>query len=368
MPRVDVVKTASINRSARVMQVESMFDVPPSQRAEARWELEVPLEEKDWNVGLIVGPSGAGKSTVARQLFGDSLVEGFEWPEDAALVDGFGEDVGIKTITKSLTSVGLGTVPAWLRPYETLSTGERFRATVARALAEAPDPIVIDEFTSVVDRQVAKVGSHAVAKAARRDGRQFVAVSCHYDIVDWLQPDWILEPHTGRFQWRYLQRRPGIDLRIYRIRRSLWSVFGKYHYMSAALHRGAQCFGGFVDGRCVAFHAYIHFPHPKVKNLKQVHRTVVLPEWQGLGLGGILTEWTGQRLWNQGYRYRTILAHPAMIAYHNRSPRWICKRLPSRQSKGGNTTEKALQRRFILSARRQTVSFEFSPPSSQPAS
>src|SRR5439155_19760773 len=50
---------------------------------------------------------------------------------------------------------------------------------------------IFDEFTSVVDRTVAQIGSAAVAKTIRRSGKQLVAASCHYDVIEWLQPDWI---------------------------------------------------------------------------------------------------------------------------------------------------------------------------------
>ncbi|MEV1247900.1 hypothetical protein [Nonomuraea sp. NPDC049750] len=65
--------------------------------------------------------------------------------------------MSIKDIVALLGAVGLSSPPAWLRPYRTLSNGEAFRASIARALAESGDLVVIDEFTSVVDRQVAKV-------------------------------------------------------------------------------------------------------------------------------------------------------------------------------------------------------------------
>jgi ABC-type ATPase with predicted acetyltransferase domain len=69
---------------------------------------------------------------------------------------------------------------------------------MARALSEDTDMVVIDEFTSVVDRQVAQVASHTVQKAVRRTpGRQFVAVTCHYDVTDWLQPDWVYDVAAG---------------------------------------------------------------------------------------------------------------------------------------------------------------------------
>jgi ABC-type ATPase with predicted acetyltransferase domain len=47
---------------------------------------------------------------------------------------------------------------------------------------------VVDEFTSVVDRQVAQIGSHAVPKLVRREERKPMVATCHYDVLDSLQP------------------------------------------------------------------------------------------------------------------------------------------------------------------------------------
>jgi ABC-type ATPase with predicted acetyltransferase domain len=85
-----------------------------------------------------------------------------------------------------------------MKPQAVLSNGERFRVDLARRLLELPDPIVVDEFTSVVDRQVAKIGAHAVQKFVRKHNRRFVAATCHYDVVEWLQPDWIFSLRTCR--------------------------------------------------------------------------------------------------------------------------------------------------------------------------
>ena len=78
-------------------------------------------------------------------------------------------------------------IPTWLRPYQVLSNGERFRADLARAICEAPAQLVIDEFSSVVDRQIAYIGAGAFAKAWRRTGGQAVLLTCHYDVLDWLE-------------------------------------------------------------------------------------------------------------------------------------------------------------------------------------
>jgi hypothetical protein len=127
VPRVDVLKQTSIVRTPRVMQLEGLFDVPPSAQSGERWTMDVPLEARDWSIGAIVGPSGAGKSTLARELFGSALVSGYDWPSDKSVVDGFPSAMGIKDITGLLSSVGFSSPPAWLRPYGVLSTGQQFR-------------------------------------------------------------------------------------------------------------------------------------------------------------------------------------------------------------------------------------------------
>jgi len=99
-------------------------------------------------------------------------------------------------------AVGFNTIPSWLKPYHVLSNGEKFRVELAKRLIESDEMIIFDEFTSVVDRQVAKIASHAVQKYIRKNKKQFVAISCHYDVIDWLQPDWIYDTAHHTFQWR----------------------------------------------------------------------------------------------------------------------------------------------------------------------
>lgn len=321
MQSVHCVNEVDIVESPRVLQVSGMFDVPPAQKSRQTWDFAVDLPES-WNVGLIVGPSGAGKSTVARHLFGDSLVERWEWPSDQSILDGFPADMGIKDVVELLSSVGFSTPPAWLRPFHALSNGEQFRVTIARTLAESPELAVVDEFSSVVDRQVAQVGSAAIAKAVRRRGQRFVAVSCHYDILDWLDPDWVIQPHKGACERRCLQGRPKVEMEIYQVNRPVWNLFKSHHYLSASIHPASRCFVGLVGGQPVAFQSYLHFPHQTVKDIKIGHRLVVMPDYQGLGIGCRFEEWLGEHLAAQGFRYHNVTAHPALIAYCLKSPRW----------------------------------------------
>jgi ABC-type glutathione transport system ATPase component len=134
---------------------------------------------------VVVGPSGSGKTSIGRQIFGDPAPFWTPaWPADAPIIDAIAPAGDFNAVTGALGSVGLGSVPTWLRPYPVLSNGERFRADLARLVCDAPDVAVVDEFTSVVDRQIAEFGALAFAKAWRRlKGKQVVLLTPHYDVV-----------------------------------------------------------------------------------------------------------------------------------------------------------------------------------------
>ena len=181
MRLVDFTVESPVSTSFRAQQVCAMFDVPPQEKASLHWKGELDIDGADWNVGLIVGPSGCGKSSIMRHLWGNPPP--LTWGKPS-VIDDFDAKYGVQTVAEVCGAVGFNTIPAWLRPFAVLSNGEQFRVDLARRLLELPDPIIVDEFTSVVDRQVAQIGAHAVAKAVRRNKRKFVAVTCHYDVVD----------------------------------------------------------------------------------------------------------------------------------------------------------------------------------------
>lgn len=309
-----MVVESALSESSRVQQLAAMFDVPPSQKSRLEWHGELPIENFPWNVGLIVGPSGCGKSSIGRKVFGAHYEAPLTW-SDASVIDDFSANLKMAEITSVCQAVGFNTIPAWMRPYAVLSNGEKFRVELARRLLEMSDPIVVDEFTSVVDRQVAQIGSHAVQKFIRKNNRQFVAISCHYDIVDWLQPDWIFEPATMHFARRSLQRRPSLNVTISRIPHSTWNLFAPFHYMSAELSKGARCFGLWIDDRIAAFAGI------KGQAIAGVSRIVTLPDWQGLGLAFVLLEKLGSAYRAIGKRFRNYPAHPGFVRGH-KPPFW----------------------------------------------
>jgi len=325
MPSVDFLVTSEIKRTTRVVQLEGMFDVPAKQKLTHSWKGDVPIEDKPWSIGLIVGPSGAGKSSIARQLFGEQSP--LKW-KASSIIDDFDSKLSIQTITEACSAVGFNTIPAWMKPFGVLSTGEKFRAELARHLLTDADPIVIDEFTSVVDRQVAHIGCNAVQKWVRKNNRKFVAVTCHYDVIEWLQPDWILEPATMTFRWRSVQRRPEINIEIARVNYEAWKLFAPFHYMSADLHRAAACYVLFANDEPAAFAATRHQPHAIVQNMTAISRLVTLPDFQGLGLIFVLIDVLGGAWKAQGYRFRNYPSHMSFVRASDRSPNWALVKKP----------------------------------------
>ena len=198
MPVADIVVESTIPVSHRVSTVSSMFDVPFSGESRRKWSIDLPIEDKTWNVGVIHGSSGSGKTTLAENLFGKAVEH--EWPDDRSILDAFPTGESVRDVVGALTQVGFSSPPNWMVPYRVLSVGEKFRADMARTIFEAGDEIrVVDEFTSAVNRSVAVSASVAVGKYARRTDRKLVLVSCHSDILEWLEPDWRYDMDAGAF-------------------------------------------------------------------------------------------------------------------------------------------------------------------------
>lgn len=200
MPSFEIVKTsyADAGKSFRVSSIIGTFDLQSGDVIE-RFKGNIDIEGKDWNIGVIFGASGSGKTTIAKEIFGGDY---FVRPKYRAssVVDDMPKHSSVEDITRTFTSVGFGSVPSWLKPYAVLSNGEKMRVDIAYALLRKKQLAVFDEFTSVVDRQVAQIGSFCIQKATRKANRQFIAVSCHDDIIDWLEPDWIFDANVMEFR------------------------------------------------------------------------------------------------------------------------------------------------------------------------
>lgn len=357
MPNFDIVRTAHPGESFRVKSVMGTYDLSSSKTTEhIKGEINLP---KEWNIGLIVGRSGTGKTTIARELFGDCIIDGYEYTHESIL-DDMPPGVSMSEITAALSAVGFASPPSWMKSYSMLSNGEKMRCDLARAILEKREMFVFDEFTSVVDRDVAKIGSLAMQKAIRRRGEKFIAVSCHDDIEEWLMPDWVFNTDTMTFSLKNLEEqkknRPGIRLDIVETRRKseYWAMFCKYHYLTGEFHKGARVWICFANGKLAGFCSFMFFPHSKVKNFWIAHRIVVFPDYQGIGIATNMIDTCGQILKEEGKRIIITCSNLAMILALKRDKKWKCIR------HGRNSVHSTTKKSFIetISRDRITASFE----------
>lgn len=227
MPNFDIVKEYQPKDTFRVNSIINNFDLDINHLKE-HFTGSIDIEDKEWHIGLIVGGSGTGKTTIAKQVFSDDYITKFSY-DDNAIIDNMPKGKSVKEIEHVFTNVGFSSPPSWLKPYNVLSNGEKMRVDLARAILEEKELIVFDEFTSVVNREVAKTTSLAINKAIKRLNKKFVAVSCHDDIIEWLQPDWIYNTDTQSFftQWESTTAQKS-NLKYIGLTQNIKNKYGKY--------------------------------------------------------------------------------------------------------------------------------------------
>lgn len=355
MPSAKFVVSNPVGESFKINKVKGMFDCEINE-VKKEFNVSIPIENMKWNIGLIVGASGTGKTTIAKHLFSDfNLFSGFEWKADS-IIDDFPSDKTAKEITEILSKVGFASPPDWLKPFNVLSNGQKMRAELARLILESNEPFLYDEFTSVVDRQVAQIGSVAIQKFVRKQDKQFIAISCHYDIKEWLQPDWIYDVNKMKFiDTRGLLRRPDISVNVRKAEQHEWKMFMDFHYLSHEHNNSAHKYIAEINGEPAAWCSVLHFPHPKLKNMKRIHRIVVKPDYQGIGLGQKFINEIGKKYKKQGYRISLVTSSPAFVFGLKSGSDWIMTRKPSRLQNTAKTGVLA----GTTSDARITATFEF---------
>jgi GNAT superfamily N-acetyltransferase len=286
---------------------------------------------------LIVGTSGSGKSTILRSLgqlqtpvinAGDDVINNFSTPQH-------GEEL--------LLACGLRSIPTWFRPAKTLSNGEYHRFEMAMSLDQGLN--AIDEFTSVVDRDTAKSLALSIRKYYDQRGtaEPLYIASCHRDIIDWLDPEWVydtdLQVLDNRRSPFRMGSRPELTLTIRSTSADYWRYFGKYHYLDTAISRSAHYYVLLLGNKPIGFHAAIHSTNRDIHSYWRGHRTVILPEFQGMGIGTAFSDAIAEIYVSRGLRYFSKTAHPSFGEHRERSELWR-PTSTNRQSRKGSYLNK----------------------------
>lgn len=325
--RLEIRNKCSEFNTYRAARVKSLFNCESG--ADFSLDADLPVDDTGWKIGVVVGPSGSGKTSIGKKIWPDiGIYDGDQgWPHDQPIIEAIAPDGNFDAVTGALSAVGLGSVPAWLRPYHALSNGEKFRAGMARVIAEGRRQIIVDEFTSVVDRQIAKIGAAAFSRAWKRGGGQAVLLSCHYDILDWVEPDWVFDTRTGEIQRGSLWRRPKLELEIFQADGSYWPLFEPHHYLKLPRMVASKYFVGFVDSEAVCHMAIS--PKLDIGGMRAC-RMVVMPEWQGAGVGMRFLNWVCAAQFTEVNKFhdRTKAvyfhtSHPGLCTALRRDKKWV---------------------------------------------
>lgn len=277
------------------------------------------IKNLDFQILVITGSSGAGKSVFSK-YFGTE--EQVDWDLTKSVISNFNSaEEGIER----LCATGLSSIPAWCRPYNVLSVGEKFRADLARKLKSY---CVIDEFTSTVNRETALSCSASISKYIRKNNlKHCVFVSCHKDFIDTLCPDYVIDlDDECVYDTRGLLRRK-FRLSIYETeqKEQMWQIFKRHHYLTTDLNKACRMFIAYFDNIPVACCAIL--PQPGVHNLEggvayRIHRLVVLPDYQGLGIATKLLEYICDIYTYHGKVMYLRTSHVKLIRYMLNSVNW----------------------------------------------
>ena len=279
---------------------------------------------------LIVGTSGSGKTTILKTIdnpkpiaidWDKPVIENFSTPER-------GEEL--------LLACGLRSIPTWFRRPVTLSNGEFHRFEIALGLDQGH--VIIDEFTSVVDRDTAKSLALSIRKYFDRNPGVLYIASCHRDIIDWLDPEWVYDTDLQKLDNRRsllrLGTRPELALTIRSTGPDYWRYFSKYHYLDTNMSRSVHCYVLLLGDKPIGFHAAIHSTNRDIHSYWRGHRTVILPEFQGMGIGTAFSDAIAEIYVSRGLRYFSKTAHPSFGEHREKSPLWRATSTNKKSRKG----------------------------------
>ena len=295
--QIEVLLKSDVNTEFRCQVAANSLDIDVEKKSIHHLKIDNINLPDTWHIGLVYGNSGSGKTTMIKQLFGDSIFE-VKLDEDKPIINQLPEDMTYDECAKMLNGIGLNSVPCWIRPVKTLSNGQRARAEAVYLMTQSDEIIFIDEWTSVVDRTVAKAMSICLYKYAKRNNKRLVLCSCHFDIIEWLNPDWMIDCNKQEFQLPesedfFFKQREQLQFEIKEIDRTSWKYFSKYHYLSERLPGGKlYLYGLFHNGNQIGFNCFANYtPYTESEKLKKrkiiyhFNRTVIHPDYNGLGLG-----------------------------------------------------------------------------------
>lgn len=182
-----LITTVPIDEFTKMAQLNFDYEFDGNSKVYP-YELPQELKNINYNIMVICGASGSGKSTLLKEF--PQYYEHYykEFDNSKAIISNFSTP---DEATHKLSAVGLNSIPVWCRPRNVLSVGEGFRADIALNLESNT---IFDEFTSTIDRNVAKGCCNGIQKYIRKNNLvNMIFCSCHKDYIPYLKPDIVVD-------------------------------------------------------------------------------------------------------------------------------------------------------------------------------
>ena len=275
--------------------------------------LDAELKIGPTDIVYVTGDSGSGKSVLLRAIKADLGSETVDLADvavdaDKPLIETVGATVeeGLEILSK----VGLNDAFLFLRTFNQLSDGQKYRYRIAKLIESDKQWWLLDEFAACLDRDTAKIIAFNLQKIARQQGKAVVAATTHGDLQSDLAPsvhvhkrfgeeiqinyrpneaaaecslikEMTVEDGTAE-DWRRLSRfhyrghRPAVPRRIFRLSRGdeLCGVI-VYSYPPP------RCYGRRLVLPCMPLYELN-------RQLSIISRVVVHPKYRTIGLGAKL--------------------------------------------------------------------------------
>jgi predicted acetyltransferase len=151
------------------------------------------------------------------------------------------------------------------------------------------------------------------------------------------------------------QRTEKLEFKICRTTKSTWEFYKKYHYLNESIGAG-HYYEMKLNDKKVGFMSIARFPHPQAKDIMTVGRLVIVPEFQGFGVGIKFTNEISELY--KGNRIRITTSLKPFIESLNKSNKWKCVRFGRVGNPGKSSSIHNKNKDCSVSRNRITATFQ----------